>query len=343
MPIEIDNSQTILLTHTSHQQKSWQQDLADAVTDPLTLLKLVKLDPQDFADPVSAKTLFPMRVPLPFIAKMAQGDPSDPLLLQVLPDQEEFVQAPGYSHDPLAEQQSELPGLLHKYKSRVLVVFRGGCAVNCRYCFRRHFPYQDNHINQAKLTDIVAYIREHPGINEVILSGGDPLMAKDSHIDWFLGQLEAIGHLTRFRIHTRLPVVIPNRLTHALANRLGQSRLNAVMVLHINHANEIDGHLSDALIKFKQAGVTLLNQAVLLRGINDGVAQQVALSEDLFAAGILPYYLHLLDKVAGATHFDMAEQEATAIMAQLLKELPGFLVPKLVREIGGQPSKTPIY
>lgn len=320
----------------------WQKDLNEAVTDPLVLLKQLALTPEDFADAVSAKTLFPMRVPLPFVAKMKKGDATDPLLLQVLPSQFEFDKPPGYSHDPLHEQQSELPGLLHKYQSRVLIVFRGGCAVNCRYCFRRHFPYQDNHINKAKLLDIIAYIRAQPQVNEVILSGGDPLMANDQHIQWFVSQLESVEHITRLRIHTRLPVVIPSRLTDALVNLLSQSRFNCVMVLHINHANEIDQALRDALIQFRQAGVTLLNQAVLLRGINDNVSDQVALSEALFAGGILPYYLHVLDKVEGAAHFDIDEIQAKAMMVQLLKELPGFLVPKLVREIGGQPNKTPI-
>ncbi len=321
----------------------WQKQLADAITDPLTLLKRLQLNPDDFADPISAKKLFPMRVPLPFITKMKPGDINDPLLLQVLPSQDEFTKTPGYTHDPLLEQQSELPGLLHKYKSRVLIVFRGGCAVNCRYCFRRHFPYQDNNINKTKLLEIIDYIANKTQINEVILSGGDPLMANDQHIQWFIKQLESVAHITRLRIHTRLPVVIPDRLTTTLATTLQQSRFNCVMVLHINHANEVDQTLTDALVKFKQAGVTLLNQAVLLKNINDDVTSQIVLSEKLFAAGILPYYLHLLDKVEGAAHFDVEESQAKAIMARLLIELPGFLIPKLVREIGGQPSKTPIY
>ncbi|MFT5163576.1 MAG: EF-P beta-lysylation protein EpmB [Alteromonadaceae bacterium] len=326
----------------SEQAKNWQQAIAGALTNPLDLLARLQLSPQDFDDPISAKTLFPMRVPLPFIAKMKKGDPNDPLLLQVLPAAHEFDTAPGYSHDPLGEQQNQLPGLLHKYQSRVLIIFRGGCAVNCRYCFRRHFPYQDNNINKAKLLDILQYVDSHPQVNEVILSGGDPLMANDQHIDWFISQLERISHVTRLRIHSRLPVVIPQRLTDALATTLAQSRLNCVMVLHINHGNEIDQHLTDALIKFSHAGITLLNQAVLLKGINDKEQVLVDLSEKLFAAGILPYYLHLLDKVAGAAHFDVSEIQAQGIMRALLKKLPGFLVPKLVREIAGQPSKTPI-
>lgn len=320
----------------------WQQDLAAAVSDPKQLLSLLSLKSNDFADPISAKKLFAMRVPLPFIAKMRQGDVNDPLLLQVLPAAQEFNNLPGYSTDPLGEQQSQMPGLLHKYKSRVLVIFRSGCAVNCRYCFRRHFPYSENHINKAKLTEILQYVQANPQINEVILSGGDPLMAPDDHIQWFIDKLEQINTVTRLRIHTRLPVVIPNRLTKQLADMLSRSRLNAVMVLHVNHGNEIDDILKQKLANYRLQGITILNQAVLLKGINDDLQTQVDLSERLFDAGILPYYLHVLDKVEGATHFDVSEDDAKALIKQMMVELPGFLMPKLVREIAEQPSKTPI-
>ncbi|NQZ07527.1 MAG: EF-P beta-lysylation protein EpmB [Algicola sp.] len=336
------STKRIITTLKLPQTRTWQQDLADSITNPVQLLEMLDLSTDDFVDPISARTLFPMRVPLPFIAKMNKQDVNDPLLLQVLPDHQEFLAEPGYNEDPLEEQQSALPGLLHKYKSRVLIVFRSGCAVNCRYCFRRHFPYQDNSINKNKLLEILDYVRNHNEINEVILSGGDPLMAKDSYIEWFIRQLETIKTVSRLRIHTRLPVVIPNRLTQDLATMLGNSRLNCAIVLHINHGNEVDEALALALVKFRQAGITLLNQAVLLKGINNSVEAQVILSERLFDAGILPYYLHVLDKVAGAAHFDCDESEAKAIAAGLLAELPGFLIPKLVREIAGQPSKTPI-
>jgi EF-P beta-lysylation protein EpmB len=324
------------------QQSSWQKELADAVTTPEKLLTMLDLKLADFVDPVSAKSLFPMRVPLPFISKMVKGDVNDPLLAQVLPSHQEFVNPPGYNTDPLQEQQSQMPGLLHKYKSRVLIIFRSGCAVNCRYCFRRHFPYQNNSINKTKLLDILGYVKTHPQINEVILSGGDPLMANDQYIQWFVSQLEKVEKVTRLRIHTRLPVVIPSRLTNELSAILGRSRLNTAMVLHVNHANEVDQSLINALFKFREAGVTLLNQAVLLKDINDSVEQQVALSERLFDGGILPYYLHVLDKVEGAAHFDVDEVHAKQLMKALLTELPGFLIPKLVREVAEQPSKTPI-
>ncbi len=323
-------------------QGNWQKELANAVTDPKKLLEQLDIPVEKYQHHFAARTLFPMRVPQPFIAKMKQGDFNDPLLQQVLPLESEFIAEPGYTKDPLLEQENDIPGLLHKYQSRVLIIFRGGCAVNCRYCFRRHFPYQDNHLNKQAMLEPLAYIRAHPEINEVILSGGDPLMANDSAIDWFLTELEAIKHLTRVRIHTRLPVVIPNRVTTALCQRLQSSRLKTILVTHINHANEIDGTLVAALSKLKQANVTLLNQAVLLKGINDSAVEQQNLSEALFSADVLPYYLHVLDKVEGATHFYVCDEDAVSLMQELLTLIPGFLVPKLVREIGGEKSKTPL-
>ncbi|MCO7188637.1 MULTISPECIES: EF-P beta-lysylation protein EpmB [unclassified Pseudoalteromonas] len=321
---------------------NWQKELANVVTSADELLKLVGLEGHFSEQDLAAKRLFPLRVPRPFIAKMRYGDAQDPLLLQVLPQHQEFLAKTGFNKDPLDEQQAALPGLLHKYRSRVLLMLKTGCAVNCRYCFRRHFPYQDNQLNKRTLHTVFDYLKAHPEINEVILSGGDPLMAKDDMLAWLLEHLEAIPHLRRLRVHTRLPVVIPARITDSLCDILSHSRLKPVLVNHINHANEIDVHFSVAMQKLKRAGVMLLNQAVLLKGINDSLIAQQALSEALFDADIIPYYLHLLDKVEGASHFDVTEQEAITLMHGLLDALPGFLVPKLVREIGGQPSKTPI-
>ncbi len=321
---------------------NWQKELAQAFTTPERLLEYLDIDAAPWQAGLAARRLFPMRVPRPFADKMQRGNAQDPLLRQVLPLGEEFEEVPGFVTDPLAEHDSTLPGLLHKYRSRVLLMVRGGCAVNCRYCFRRHFPYADNSPNKEGWQQALDYIKAHPELNEVILSGGDPLMAKDEHLASLISELEQIPHLIRLRIHTRLPVVIPNRLTDELRQRLSDSRLQAIMVLHINHANEIDEHLSTLLNSWRTAGIILLNQSVLLAGINDSAATLSALSEQLFAAGILPYYLHQLDKVAGAAHFAVSDLHAKALMAELLAELPGFLVPKLVREIGGEHSKTPI-
>lgn len=273
---------------------------------------------------------------------MRKGDPQDPLLLQVITSQQEFVDAPGYSTDPLDEQSSVVPGLLHKYRNRALLLVKGGCAVNCRYCFRRHFPYSDNQGNKRNWQQALEYIRQQPELDEIIFSGGDPLMAKDHELDWLIAELEQIPHIKRLRIHSRLPVVIPKRITEALCQRLAQSRLQTLMVTHINHAQEIDDDLRHGMRMLKRAGVTLLNQSVLLRGINDDATTLAALSNALFDAGILPYYLHVLDKVQGAAHFYVDDQRARAIVRELLGKVSGYMVPKLAREIGGEPSKTPL-
>ena len=321
-------------------QTNWQKELANAISDPQTLLNLLEIDTKSLSHDFAARKLFAMRVPLPFVTRMKKGDLNDPLLKQVLPRAAEFETHPGYSEDPLEEQNNLTPGLLHK--SRVLLIFRGGCAINCRYCFRRHFPYQDNHQNKQGLLNTLEYIKNHNEVNEVILSGGDPLMANDQALLWFIEQLSDITHVTRLRIHSRLPVVIPNRITTEFLALPKQTHLKLILVTHINHANEIDMALKEKLIATKKAGYTLLNQAVLLKDINDTVAAQVALAEALFEADTLPYYLHLFDKVEGAQHFNLDDKRAVAIHQQLLQELPGFLVPKLVREIGGEKSKTPI-
>ncbi|SFC45391.1 EF-P beta-lysylation protein EpmB [Pseudoalteromonas denitrificans] len=332
----------MIQTIEANLHTNWQKELAMVVTDPIKLLKMLELDEKSFSDDIKAKKLFPMRVPIPFIKKIKKGDPQDPLLLQVMPLQKEFLTKKGFDFDPLLEQKNEVPGLLHKYKSRVLIIFKTGCAVNCRYCFRRHFPYQDNHLNKRDLLKSLKYIENDLNINEVILSGGDPLMAKDEAIDWFITELEKIKHVSRLRVHTRFPVVIPSRITTALCERFSNSKLKIIIVMHINHANEIDKVLINKMKLLKSSGVTLLNQAVLLKGVNDTSKDLVNLSEKLFSADILPYYLHLLDKVSGASHFDVSEEKSKQLMLDILSELPGFLVPKLVREIGGEKNKTPI-
>jgi EF-P beta-lysylation protein EpmB len=273
---------------------------------------------------------------------MEFGNPFDPLLRQVLPLDQEFEVHDGYSTDPLDEQDNEQPGLLHKYKNRVLLILKGGCAVNCRYCFRRHFPYQDNKGSKSIWQKSIDYIAEHPELNEVILSGGDPLMAKDHEIDWLIQHLETVPHIKRLRIHSRLPVVIPNRITDTLCQLFKQTRLQIIMVTHINHANEISVELENKMTQLKQANVTLLNQSVLLKDVNDTTKALTDLSEALFDAGILPYYLHVLDKVQGAAHFFVSDKEAKRLMGELIENVSGYLVPTLAREVGGRKSKTPL-
>lgn len=253
---------------------------------------------------------------------------------------QEFAQIEGFSKDPLEEQHSPAPNILHKYQNRLLFMIKNSCAINCRYCFRRHFPYQEIKSNKESWRQSLEYIRSSPEIEEVILSGGDPLMAKDDEISWLMDRLEQIEHLKTLRIHTRLPVVIPNRITPELTARLSQSQLNIVLVTHINHANEIDETFRQKMQMLKQANVMLLNQSVLLKNINDNAQTLKALSEKLFHYGIFPYYLHLLDKVEGAAHFYIPDQQALSIYRQLQKITSGYLVPKLAREIAFEPNKT---
>ena len=319
---------------------SWLDYLAEATNDPEKLLEQLNLPKERFKQDIAARRLFPLRVPQPFIEKMEKGNPHDPLFLQVMSSQQEFFQTAGFSRDPLQEQQSAVPNILHKYHNRVLLMVNGGCAINCRYCFRRHFPYQDNKGNKQIWQTALDYIAQHREIEEVIFSGGDPLMAKDHELDWLLTALEQIEHVKTVRIHTRLPVVIPQRITSQLCQRLQQSRLNKVLVTHINHPNEIDRTLAMYLDRLRVANVVLLNQSVLLKGVNDNAEVLKKLSDKLFSVGVLPYYLHLLDKVQGAGHFYLDDQQALAIYRQLQKISSGYLVPKLAREIAGEPNKT---
>ena len=332
-----------IVTLNTPAREDWLQQLADVVTEPAELLRLLDLENlPELQAGYDARRLFALRVPRAFIRRMVPGDANDPLLRQVVTQSTEFIVTPGYSTDPLDEQTAAVPGLLHKYVNRALLLVKGGCAVNCRYCFRRHFPYQDNQGNKRNWQVALDYIRQHPELNEIIFSGGDPLMAKDHELDYLISELESIPHLQRLRIHSRLPVVIPARITETLCQRLATSRLQVVMVTHVNHAQEIDNEFAEAMLKLKKANVTLLNQSVLLRNINDDATILATLSNRLFEVGILPYYLHVLDKVQGAAHFYVSDDNARQIMHSLLGKVSGYLVPRLAREIGGEPSKTPL-
>lgn len=318
----------------------WLRDLAQAFNDPKALLEHLELDPADFAQDIQARKLFAMRVPRPFVEKMQKGDKNDPLFLQAMSSQAEFSEVDGFVTDPLEEQHSPAPNILHKYHNRLLFMVKNSCAINCRYCFRRHFPYDEVKSNKEIWTESLAYMAQHTELEEIIFSGGDPLMTKDGELDWLLNELEQIAHIKTLRIHTRLPVVIPNRITAEFCDRLSKSRLRIVIVTHINHANEIDAYFAEKMAQLKAVGVTLLNQSVLLKGVNDNAHTLKALSDKLFDCGILPYYLHLLDKVAGASHFYLDDRQAFAIYAELQRITSGYLVPKLVREIAREPNKT---
>ncbi|WP_428773290.1 EF-P beta-lysylation protein EpmB [Vibrio sp.] len=332
----------IITRKVASVEQNWLQQLASGISDPLTLLNILDIDPSPWQHGFAARQLFAQRVPQSFVDRMEKGNPHDPLLRQVLPLAAEFAQTEGYSADPLQEQNNRQPGLLHKYHNRALLIVKGGCAINCRYCFRRHFPYGDNKGDKRTWQGSLDYIARHPEIDEVILSGGDPLMAKDHELQWLTNAIADIQHVKRLRIHSRLPVVIPARITEQLCQILSATRLDCVLVSHINHANEINSEVRSQFQLLKLHNVTLLNQAVLLSGVNDSADSQIALSNALFDAGILPYYLHVLDKVQGAAHFYVSDQRAKAIMAEVITRLSGYLVPRLTREVAGRASKTPL-
>lgn len=321
--------------------QNWHRQLANAVRDPAELLALLQLDSGDLAAAIAASRDFALRVPRYFVGLMEIGNPRDPLLLQVLPQAAELLDQPGFVSDPLDEQASNpRPGLIHKYRSRVLLIASGGCAINCRYCFRRAFPYADNNPGRAEWAATLAHIAADPSIEEVILSGGDPLTLTDTALAALIAEIAAIPHISRLRIHSRLPVVLPDRITPQLAELLGQPRFNTVLVIHSNHPREITAELATALAALQQRGVTLLNQSVLLKDINDDVTVLAALSQRLFAIGVLPYYLHLLDRVKGSAHFDVPEDRALALYRALTAQLPGYLLPRLAREEAGKTAKT---
>jgi len=324
---------------TRWQSQDWKSQLSGAVTDRIQLLHLLNLE-EPMGTHISG-TDFPLRVPLSFIARMRPGDWDDPLLLQVLPQNRENLPVPGFDTDPLQEQSSQTPWL-HKYTSRVLVMLAGACAVNCRYCFRRHFPYSDYLLTPQRRQALYQYLNAHTDVSEVILSGGEPLLASDQYLADLLDQLSHIPHLRRIRIHTRLPVVLPARITDQFTAVLAAGRLNPVLVIHANHPAEINSEVAAALKRLVENGVSVFNQSVLLQNINAAATTLKHLYEALFECRVIPYYLHLLDPVSGAAHFAVSESKARQIMAQLWRELPGFLLPTLVREIPGQRHKTPI-
>jgi EF-P beta-lysylation protein EpmB len=319
----------------------WQTELRQCIEDPAELLELLELPATLLEGALSANREFALRVPRPWLSRIRKGDPNDPLLRQILPLADELLQVPGFNTDPLAEADANhTSGLIHKYTDRVLLILSGACAINCRYCFRRHFPYADNQLGPRQWQAVLDYLHQHNQVSEVIFSGGDPLATPDNRLQRMLSDLGEVPHLQRVRIHSRLPVVIPQRVTDTLISALTSSRLQPVLVLHVNHPQEIDADVIKACVRLKQAGITLLNQAVLLRDINDNKSVQKILSETLFSCGVLPYYLFVLDAVAGAAHFDVDDRQAQRLVGELQSELPGYLVPRLAREIPGRPSKT---
>lgn len=334
---------TPLQTDALLMPAQWQIDLAHAVSDPAKLLRLLELDAALLEPARAAGREFVLRVPRAFVARMHKGDPADPLLRQILPIGAELDAAPGFSSDPVGDLASRAAhGVLHKYHGRVLLITTGACAVNCRYCFRRHFPYAAENARADQWRPALQYINNDSSITEVILSGGDPLALSDAALATLAEALQQIPHLRTLRIHSRTPVVLPSRVDGHLLEWLGACRLRKVVVLHTNHANEMDAAVTRAVAALQSAGATVFNQAVLLKGVNDSVEALAALSEALFSAGVIPYYLHLLDRVQGAAHFEVAEGRARELMRGLRTRVPGYLVPRLVREVAGADSKVPV-
>jgi EF-P beta-lysylation protein EpmB len=344
--------------HTRHtaalsdlKQPAWQQELARALRDPVELLALLDLTPGQIAPGETAETLraaaaaFPLRVPLAYIARMRRGDPADPLLRQVLPVRAETLPVPGFVEDPLQESAARaVPGLLHKYQGRALLVTTGACAVHCRYCFRRHYDYGADQDAEAlhRWSTALSHVAGDPSIAEVILSGGDPLSLGNARLAQLLLQIREIPHVRRVRIHTRTPVVLPSRVDAGLLNALHPLRDQLAIVIHANHPAELDADTTEALRRLGSACTALLNQSVLLAGVNDDATVLGQLCERLFEAGVLPYYLHQLDPVAGAAHHAVNDARAREIHARLAGMVPGYLLPRLVREIAGANGKTPL-
>ena len=325
------------------RSSSWQHELAAAIRDPDLLIDAMGLPEELRVGARQTAGLFPLLVTRSFLRRMRRGDPRDPLLLQVLPLGAEADSVPGFEADALDEQSAHAaPGLLQKYAGRALLIATGACAIHCRYCFRREFPYGEEPRRMSDWEPAFERLRQDASIREIILSGGDPLMLTDARLAEMIRRLDAIPHLERLRIHTRLPIVLPSRVTRPLLNLLRSTRMTPIVVVHANHPAELVDDCAAALRKLVRSGLTVLNQAVLLRGINDSVEALSGLSERLINLGVIPYYLHQLDRVSGTAHFEVPEGRGVELVNALRRRLPGYAVPQYVREIPGQPHKVPL-
>jgi L-lysine 2,3-aminomutase len=310
-----------------------------------SLLIHLELDPSQAPERMLADPTFPLLIPKSFASRMAKGDWRDPLLLQVLPLARETEEAPGFRPDAVGDLPSQIvPGLLHKYASRALLMVSHQCAVHCRYCFRREFPYGDLPRGQAGWDQAWAYLESAQGVDEIVLSGGDPLFLDNRRLERILERAAELPGIHTVRFHTRLPIVLPSRVEPdllALLRTLAE-RKTLVVVVHANHGNEIDAECARALDALRGAGAVLLNQAVLLAGVNDDAEALADLSRALMRSGALPYYLHQLDRVTGTAHFEVPEAKGRALIEELRGKLPGYAVPRYVRETAGEPYKTPL-
>ncbi|WP_343183094.1 EF-P beta-lysylation protein EpmB [Buchnera aphidicola (Neophyllaphis podocarpi)] len=327
----------------SIHKKDWLKELKNVITNYDKLIEILELNKNKKKSSYfnTKKNNFPIRVPLNFVNRMEKRNSKDPLLLQVLIQKQEKIILKNYSNDPIKENVSiKLPGLLHKYNNRVLLIIKTNCAINCRYCFRKNFPYQNNLGNKENWNKSINYIKDKHEIEEVIFSGGDPLMAKDHELKWIISKIEKIKHIKRIRIHTRLPVVIPSRITNELCEIFNKTKLKIIMVTHINHPNEINNEFKKNISILKnKTGINIFNQSVMLKGINNDIQILKKLSNKLYESEIIPYYIHILDKVTGSSHFFVSKKEAISIIKKLTEQISGFLVPKLVQEKNNRKSK----
>lgn len=319
---------------------TWQQQLNEAFTRTDELCRFLQINPEDLPVSQTAAGQFRFKVPQHYAAKMKKGSLDDPLLLQVLPLQQELAAYPGFTADPVGDLSAvAVDGVLHKYRGRVLLINTGSCAIHCRYCFRRNFPYTETQLGKDNEAEAIRYIAGDASISEVILSGGDPLTLSDERLTRLFAQLKPIKHLKRLRIHSRIPVVLPARITPGLTEILGKLPWQTILVAHCNHANEIDDAVMDGFQALRRQNIMLFNQAVLLRKINDNTDALCKLHQVLFEQGVIPYYLHLLDKANGTGHFEVTEPEALKLMDTVHASLPGYMVPKLVKEVAGAAAK----
>jgi EF-P beta-lysylation protein EpmB len=339
-PGEPGETTMITASLPSAQPAPWQQQWRESITDPRELLAILGLAKAAEPIDVPARDAFPLRVPRAFVARMRRGDPHDPLLRQVLPLRREHDAVEGFGLDAVGDLAARAgTGVLHKYAGRALLVATGSCAVHCRYCFRRHFPYADEGASRDRWRETLAWLAGRTDIDEVLLSGGDPWSLSTARLREFTDALAALSHVRRLRVHTRLPVVLPDRVDRELLDWIAGLHLPLVVVLHANHPAELDAGTAAAFAALRAAGATLLNQSVLLRGVNDDEDTLARLSSALFDQGVLPYYLHQLDRVAGAAHFAVPDARARELADALHRRLPGYLVPRLVREVAGAPGK----
>lgn len=331
-------------TKSHDDTNAWKKELANATTSVSDLLTQLQLS--DYIEQIDCSPDFSCLVTDSYLKKIEIGNINDPLLLQILPQAKENNGQHQQSGliDPVADLDAmAAPGLLHKYHGRVLLISTGACAIHCRYCFRRHYPYQESSCTSNVLDQTIAYLQQHTEINEVILSGGDPLVLDNDKLKRLISTLETVSHVTTLRIHTRLPIVLSNRINSGLIQLLQSTRFQVVMVIHANHANELGPKEREKLLLLQKIGVTLLNQSVLLKGVNDNTEALIALSRRLFDCQTLPYYLHLLDPVNGAMHFSVDKPTAIKLKTEMEQQLAGYLVPKLVQELAGKTAKTAIF